>query len=76
MKYLDEYRNSEKALEYLNAIRRITRHDWTIMEICGGQTHSIVKYGIDELIPKEINLIHGPGCPVCVTPIEKIDKAI
>jgi hydrogenase expression/formation protein HypD len=76
MKYLDEYRDSGKALEYLKAIRKITRHNWTIMEICGGQTHSIVKYGIDELIPKEINLIHGPGCPVCVTPIEKIDKAI
>lgn len=76
MKLLDEYRDSEKAKFYLDAIKKITTTDWNIMEICGGQTHSIVKYGIDELLPKKINLIHGPGCPVCVTPIEKIDKAI
>lgn len=76
MKYLDEYRNSEDAKKYLDAIHKITKKHWNIMEICGGQTHSIVKYGIDELLPKEINLIHGPGCPVCVTPVEKIDKAI
>ncbi len=76
MKYIDEYRNSEDAKNYLDTIQKITTKHWNVMEICGGQTHSIVKYGIDELIPKEINLIHGPGCPVCVTPIEKIDKAI
>jgi hydrogenase expression/formation protein HypD len=76
MKYIDEYRNSEDAKKYLDSIWKITKKNWNIMEICGGQTHSIVKYGIDELLPKEINLIHGPGCPVCVTPIEKIDKAI
>lgn len=76
MKYLDEYRDSGKTKKMLYAIHRKVTHDWNIMEICGGQTHSIVKYGIDELIPKKINLIHGPGCPVCVTPVEKIDKAI
>jgi len=76
MKYLDEYRDSGKTKKMLDAIHRKVMHDWNIMEICGGQTHSIVKYGIDELIPKKINLIHGPGCPVCVTPVEKIDKAI
>ncbi|MCX6165494.1 MAG: hydrogenase formation protein HypD, partial [Ignavibacteriae bacterium] len=76
MKYLDEYRDAEKAKLLVEAIHKKVTKSWNIMEICGGQTHSIVKYGIDELIPKEINLIHGPGCPVCVTPIEKIDKAI
>lgn len=76
MKYLDEYRDSEKAKRLLDAIRKKVTCNRNIMEICGGQTHSIVKYGIDELIPKEINLIHGPGCPVCVTPVEKIDKAV
>ena len=76
MKYLDEYRDSGKTKKMLDAIHRKVTHDWNIMEICGGQTHSIVKYGIDELIPKKINLIHGPGCPVCVTPVDKIDKAI
>lgn len=76
MKYLDEYRDSEKAKLLIEAIHKKVTKNRNIMEICGGQTHSIVKYGIDELLPKEINLIHGPGCPVCVTPIEKIDKAI
>jgi len=76
MKYLDEYRDSEACRKYALAIARITTRPWTIMEICGGQTHSIVKYGIDELLPKGITLVHGPGCPVCVTPVELIDKAI
>jgi hydrogenase expression/formation protein HypD len=76
MKHLDEYRDSEKTKRIIDAIHNRVSKNWNIMEICGGQTHSIVKYGIDELIPKEINLIHGPGCPVCVTPVEKIDKAI
>jgi hydrogenase expression/formation protein HypD len=76
MKYLDEYRDSEKAKLLLKAIHKKVSKNWNIMEICGGQTHSIVKYGIDELLPGKINLIHGPGCPVCVTPVEKIDKAI
>lgn len=76
MKYIDEYRNAEAAKKLAKAIAVITSKKWNIMEICGGQTHSIVKYGIDALLPKEINLIHGPGCPVCVTPVEIINKAI
>lgn len=76
MRFIDEYRDSVKAKRYLKEIRKITTENWSIMEICGGQTHSIMKYGIDELLPEEINLIHGPGCPVCVTPVEKIDKAV
>ena len=75
MKYVDEYRDP-KAVEALSReIHHITHHSWTIMEVCGGQTHSIVKYGLDRLLPPEITLIHGPGCPVCVTPIELIDAA-
>ena len=76
MKYLDEYRDQKAAHEYASAIAKITTKPWTIMEICGGQTHTIVKFGIDELLPKEITLVHGPGCPVCVTPVELIEKAI
>jgi hydrogenase expression/formation protein HypD len=76
MKFVDEYRDAAAAQQYATAIAQITTQPWTIMEICGGQTHSIVKFGIDELLPKEITLIHGPGCPVCVTPIELIDQAI
>ena len=76
MKYIDEYRDPEAAQQYAAGIRRIVTRPWTIMEICGGQTHSIVKYGIDELLPKQITLAHGPGCPVCVTPVELIDKAL
>src|SRR5580704_2255132 len=76
MKYQDEYRDPAAAQKLCRAIRAITTRRWTIMEICGGQTHTIVKYGIDELLPQEIELVHGPGCPVCVTPLELIDKAI
>ncbi|HEX5221584.1 MAG TPA: hydrogenase formation protein HypD [Verrucomicrobiae bacterium] len=76
MKFLDEYRDGELAQRFAREIRRITTRPWTIMEVCGGQTHAIVKFGIDELLPKEITLIHGPGCPVCVTPLEVIDKAL
>ncbi len=76
MKFVDEYRDAKAAQDYALAIAKIVTKPWTIMEICGGQTHSIVKYGIDELLPKEITLIHGPGCPVCVTSIELIDQAI
>ena len=76
MKYLDEYRDGERAQQLAREIHRVTTRSWNIMEVCGGQTHAIVKFGIDELLPKQITLIHGPGCPVCVTPLEMIDKAI
>jgi hydrogenase expression/formation protein HypD len=76
MKYLDEYRDGEQAQQLALEIHRITTRPWSIMEVCGGQTHAIVKFGIDELLPKAITLIHGPGCPVCVTPLEMIDKAL
>lgn len=76
MKYIDEYRDPEAARRYARAIRRITTRPWSLMEVCGGQTHSIVRFGIDELLPDEITLVHGPGCPVCVTPVELIDKAV
>ncbi len=76
MKYLDEFRNPEIAERLFAEIRRITTRPWAIMEVCGGQTHSIIRNGIDQLLPPEIELIHGPGCPVCVTPLEIIDKAL
>ena len=76
MKYIDEYRDRFGAERFARAIARATTRPWKIMEVCGGQTHAIVKFGIDELLPKEIRLVHGPGCPVCVTPLELIDKAI
>ena len=75
MKYLDEFRNHALAQKLLAEIRRTATRPWVIMEVCGGQTHSIVKYGIDELLPHEIELVHGPGCPVCVTALESIDRA-
>lgn len=75
MKYLDEYRDAELARGLLDQIRRVQKRPWVLMEVCGGQTHSIVKFGIDDLLPGEIELVHGPGCPVCVTPLELIDKA-
>ncbi len=76
MKYLDEYRNPEIAKSLLEKISQTVTQPWVIMEICGGQTHSIIKNGIDQLLPNEIELVHGPGCPVCVTPLELIDKAL
>jgi len=76
VKFLDEYRDGAKAAEYARQIARAATRPWAIMEVCGGQTHAIVKFGIDELLPKFITLIHGPGCPVCVTPLEFINKAI
>jgi hydrogenase expression/formation protein HypD len=76
MKYIDEYRDAKMAEEYAQAIARLTTKPWTLMEVCGGQTHAIVKFGIDELLPDKITLAHGPGCPVCVTPVELIDKAV
>jgi len=76
VKYLDEYRDGELAQKIAREVHRVTTRPWNIMEVCGGQTHAIVKFGIDELLPKAITLIHGPGCPVCVTPMEMIDKAL
>ncbi|MCB0284431.1 MAG: hydrogenase formation protein HypD, partial [Calditrichaeota bacterium] len=76
MKYLDEYRNPAIVKKMLDEIHAVTTKNWTIMEICGGQTHSIMKNGIDQLLPDKIELVHGPGCPVCVTPLEQIDKAL
>src|SRR5438045_7347873 len=75
MKFLDEYRDETLAGKVVDEIRRITTKPWVLMEVCGGQTHTIVKYGIDRLLPNEIELVHGPGCPVCVTSLEMIDKA-
>ena len=76
MKYVDEYRGADDAAAYARALARITTRPWTLMEVCGGQTHSIVKFGVDELLPEGVTLVHGPGCPVCVTPLELIEKAI
>jgi hydrogenase expression/formation protein HypD len=76
MKYVDEYRDAAAAARLARRIERETTRPWTLMEVCGGQTHAIVKFGIDELLPPQITLVHGPGCPVCVTPVELIDKAV
>ena len=76
MKFLDEYRDPAAAQKLLERIDAVTTRPWTLMEVCGGQTHTIVKYGIDAILPRGITLVHGPGCPVCVTPLELIDKAI
>ncbi|MCQ3931383.1 MAG: hydrogenase formation protein HypD [Chloroflexi bacterium] len=76
MKYLNEFRDNELVQKLLHEIRQITTRQWAMMEVCGGQTHSIIRNGIDQLLPPEIELIHGPGCPVCVTPLETIDKAL
>jgi len=76
MKYLSEYRNLEATKHYLELINKKATKKWNIMEICGGQTHSLVRNGILELLPKNVQMIHGPGCPVCVTPVSLIDKAV
>ena len=76
MKYMDEFRDAELVKKTVAEIRRVVKRPWTIMEICGGQTHAIMHFGIDQLLPPEIELVHGPGCPVCVTPLEQIDKAL
>ena len=76
MKFIDEYRDPVAARQLSNAIERAVTRPWTLMEVCGGQTHAIVKFGIDELLPKSLRLVHGPGCPVCVTPLELIDQSI
>ncbi len=76
MKYLDEYRDHRIAKALAAEIAQRVTRPWVLMEICGGQTHTIMRYGIDELLPRGLELVHGPGCPVCVTPLETIDKAI
>ena len=76
MKYVDEYRDAGAAARYAALIARSVTRPWTLMEVCGGQTHAIVRYGIDQLLPAQLSLVHGPGCPVCVTPLEMIDKAL
>jgi len=76
MKYLDEYRDGTIAKAFARQIERIVTRPWTLMEVCGGQTHAIVRFGIDELLPRQVSLVHGPGCPVCVTPVELIDEAL
>ena len=75
MRYLDEYRDEGAARRLVDAIAATVTRPWTLMEVCGGQTHSIVKYGLDQLLPSRIELLHGPGCPVCVTSLETIDRA-
>jgi hydrogenase expression/formation protein HypD len=76
VKFVDEYRDGAPAMRLAQAVRRLTTRPWTIMEVCGGQTHTIVKSGLQDLLPPEITLVHGPGCPVCVTPVELIDSAV
>jgi hydrogenase expression/formation protein HypD len=76
MKYVDEYRDEATAQRYVDAIQQTVTRPWTLMEICGGQTHTILKFGLDRMLPQEVTLVHGPGCPVCVTPVELLDKAI
>lgn len=76
MKFISEYRNPELVAQYLDEIRRLVTRPWSIMEVCGGQTHSLVKNGIVQMLPPEVRMIHGPGCPVCVTPLHLIDKAV
>jgi len=76
MKYVDEYRDPQIAAAIAERVARKVTRPWVLMEVCGGQTHTLMRYGIDELLPKQIELVHGPGCPVCVTPLELVDRAI
>ncbi len=76
MKFVDEYRDGTQARRYVASIRARVTRPWTLMEVCGGQTHAIVRFGLDALLPAEVTLLHGPGCPVCVTPVELIDRAV
>jgi hydrogenase expression/formation protein HypD len=76
VKFLDEYRDADLTRKLLADIQKTVTRPWTLMEVCGGQTHSIIKSGLDRMLPVEVNLVHGPGCPVCVTPLELVDKAI
>src|SRR5271156_3848660 len=76
MKYVDEYRDPQIALAIAERIAAKVTRPWVLMEGCGGQTHTLMRYGMEELLPKEVELVHGPGCPVCVTPLEMVDRAI
>ena len=76
MRFVDEYRNEEDARKFLRSIRTAVTRPWTLMEICGGQTHTLLRSGIDRMLPPEVTLVHGPGCPVCVTPLTEIDRAL
>jgi hydrogenase expression/formation protein HypD len=76
MKYIDEYRDPERVGRLAREIAAVVTRPWNIMEVCGGQTHAIIRFGLDELLPRQITMIHGPGCPVCVTPVEILDKAV
>jgi hydrogenase expression/formation protein HypD len=76
MRFVDEYRDEKAAKALFAAIRREARHPWTLMEVCGGQTHTLIRSGIDRMLPETVTLVHGPGCPVCVTPLEQIDRAL
>src|SRR4030066_2543928 len=76
MKFISEYRDARLVLQTLSEIRRTVTQPWVLMEICGGQTHAIMRHGFNQLLPAEIELVHGPGCPVCVTSLELIDKAL
>ena len=76
MKYLEEFSDPDLARRLVDRIHAATTRPWAMMEVCGGQTHSIIRHGIDQLIPDQVEMIHGPGCPVCVTPLELFDKAL
>jgi hydrogenase expression/formation protein HypD len=76
MRYIDEYRDAAAVRKYATLLAKLVTRSWTLMEVCGGQTHAILRFGIDELLPPQVTLLHGPGCPVCVTPLELIDKAL
>lgn len=76
MKFIDEYRDEGAARKFLRAIHALVTRPWTLMEICGGQTNTLIKFGIDRLLPESVTMVHGPGCPVCVTPLELIDRAV
>src|SRR5512139_151403 len=76
MQFVNEFRDARLVRGVIEEIKRTVTRPWTLMEICGGQTHAIMRYGLDQLLPPEIELVHGPGCPVCVTPLEQIDRAL
>ena len=76
MRFVDEYRSEESVRKFARAIRGLVTRPWTLMEICGGQTHTLIRFGIDEMLPPSVTMVHGPGCPVCVTPLEMLDRAL